>query len=460
MSNVFGEPNFSKLKIDSEVATDADKEEFLEILKTGHAEKNMESNYARNYQFFTAKIDDFINRFPTYFSHLPNRILKNCILLPIEAESQDTALRIFSTLNDRGLPLSDSDIFKAQFYKLYSAKGEKDTFVAKWRELESLANDIFSQSANGPMDELFARYMYYERSKMQIKSSTTEALRKFYEKNNYDLFKKPEIFENLTALAYFWEAVAEQNSERFSDEVLRRLFVLNYAPNSMWTYFVSVYFMHNKDEKGLLDNEKFKYFLNQITGFIFAYAVTNPGVNALRTPVYEEMVNIVNDVPVTFEKFRFDRNEIGNLFNNFKFNNGRPITKSMLAWWAFHDPEQSLLPLKLKLEIEHIIPKNRQEKEKTLKVASRLDFLGNKSLLEKKINIRASDYRFSDKKKYYEGLGGGRNDNKQGTQIHELLVISSTRNDFVEDDILHRDSNIKERFFDYMEKYGLINIQD
>lgn len=51
---------------------------------------------------------------------LPARILNNCILLPIEADNQNTALRIFSTLNDRGLPLSDADIFKAQFYKYYS----------------------------------------------------------------------------------------------------------------------------------------------------------------------------------------------------------------------------------------------------------------------------------------------------------------------------------------------------
>ena len=35
------------------------------------------------------------------------------------------------------------------------------------------------------MDELFTRYMYYERSCLKIKSSTTEALRKFYEKDSY-----------------------------------------------------------------------------------------------------------------------------------------------------------------------------------------------------------------------------------------------------------------------------------
>ena len=39
------------------------------------------------------------------------------------------------------------------------------------------------------MDELFTRYMYYIRAKMGIKTSTTEALRKFYERNGYALLK-------------------------------------------------------------------------------------------------------------------------------------------------------------------------------------------------------------------------------------------------------------------------------
>ncbi|MFR5931370.1 MAG: hypothetical protein ACLUGI_12390 [Subdoligranulum sp.] len=69
--------------------------------------------------------------------------MNNCILLPIEAESQDTALRIFSTLNDRGKPLSDADIFKAQFYKYYSAKGEREVFIQKWKDLEVLCDSIF-----------------------------------------------------------------------------------------------------------------------------------------------------------------------------------------------------------------------------------------------------------------------------------------------------------------------------
>jgi len=114
-TDTFGTADKNTLKIDSEVATDNDKEEFLELLRTGIVKQGAKSQYVLNYQFFQKKIDNFLQEFPSFFPYLPARILGNCILLPIEAESQDTALRIFSTLNDRGLPLSDADIFKAQF---------------------------------------------------------------------------------------------------------------------------------------------------------------------------------------------------------------------------------------------------------------------------------------------------------------------------------------------------------
>ena len=127
------------MKIDSEVATDNDKTEFLDILRTGSADKALKSHYAVNFRFFQDRINEFLKTFPGYFSYLPTRILNNCILLPIEAESQDTALRIFSTLNDRGKPLSDADIFKAQFYKIYSSKDEKDSFISEWKSLEELS---------------------------------------------------------------------------------------------------------------------------------------------------------------------------------------------------------------------------------------------------------------------------------------------------------------------------------
>ena len=452
----FGEPDMAALKIDSEVATDKDKDEFLDILRTGDASRGQKSRYAENYRFFQASIQSFLDKFPSYFAYLPTRIMNNCILLPIEAESQDTALRIFSTLNDRGKPLSDADIFKAQFYKFYSAQGEKNFFIAKWKYLEELCEKIFHPISGTPMDELFTRYMYFARARKGIKSSTTEALRKFYEKDSYALLKNEDTLNDLVILANFWNDISNQDNDRFSTRILRRLFVLNYAPNGMWTYFVSVYFMQKKDAEGSLEEDEFYAFLNKITGFILTYAVTNPGVNALRTPVYAEMINIVNNLPVTFTDFRFDATKVENMFSNFSFNNARPITKSMSTWWAFQNEKQVLMPLETILEIEHIYPRSRQDKEKSLTDGRNLESLGNKVLLEKRINSGASDYRFEDKKKYYLGFTNSRNQKKDGTKVQELIELANTATDFTEDNITDRSFKIMNNFITFLSNNDLL----
>ena len=451
----FGTANLNELKIDSEVATDNDKEEFLEILKTGIVKENQKSKYANNYRFFQKKIEEFLNEYLDVFSYFPIRILNNCILLPIEADNQNTALRIFSTLNDRGLPLSDADIFKAQFYKYYSEKGEKDSFVKQWKEIESLCESIFHPSNGNSMDELFTRYMYFLRAKMGIKSSTTEALRSFFEKDSYKLLKNDYIFNDLINLANFWKDVSNQNVDRFSNRILKRLFVLNYAPNGMWTYFTSVYYLQNKDENNMLDDQKFYEFLNKTIAFIWTYAVYIPGVNALRTPIYAEMINIVNNKQVDFSEFRFDEQVIKQTFENYEFYNRRPITKAMLTWYAFQNESQKLQDLDVKFDIEHILAKGRQEIDNNLKDRKNLESLGNKELLERKINIPASEYRFKDKKKFYYGFTTNKGVEKVGTNIRDLIELANTHENFEEADIIKRNNIILNEFFEFLKENKL-----
>ena len=453
----FGNANKNLLKIDSEVATDNDKGEFLSILNTGTAPSNMKSKYAENYRYFQKKIDEFLHEYPSFFSYLPARVLNNCILLPIEADNQNTALRIFSTLNDRGLPLSDADIFKAQFYKYYSDKGEKDKFIKTWKYLEEVSEDIFKPISGTPMDELFTRYMYYERAKMGIKSSTTEALRRFYEKDSYQLLKNDTTLNNLVDLANFWNDITSQNKERFSDRVLNKLFVLNLAPNGMWAYFLSVYFMTNKDSNGMLDDEKLYKFLNKSIAFIWAYAFYNPGVNALRTPIYDEMISIINKTDVTFDKYKFDRESLKQNILNYSFDNRRPITKSMLAWWAFTNEQQAYMPLEQPFEIEHIYAKNRQRTDGSLLDKKNLEKLGNKSLLEKNVNIRVSDFRFEDKLKKYKGYTTDKGKYINGTKVQDLLTLDERYNSFDEDDIKSRNDLIINTFINYLSSENLLN---
>ena len=454
----FNKPIVDALKIDSDVATDNDKEEFLDILRNGITSKDQKSQYAENYKFFQDQIQKLLNGYAGYISYFPVRILNNCILLPIEAESQDTALRIFSTLNDRGKPLSDADIFKAQFYKYYSDKGEKNKFIAKWKELEELCDEMFHPQTGSPMDELFTRYMYYERAKTKdAKSTTTEALRKFYEKDSYVRLKNDTAFPNLVTLADFWKDIYNQDKQRFSDRILQKLFILRYAPNGLWTYALSTYFMHYKDEHGNLDEEKLYTFLNRTIAFIWAYAIYRPGVNALRTPLFAEMSNIVNNIEVTYSAYKYNTENIVNLFNTYEFNNNRPITRSMITWYAFQFDGQYTPSNDTQFDIEHIYAKKRYDIEHGLNDKRNLESLGNKVLLEKSINIRAADYDFKDKIKYYEGFTTASGQKKEGTRIAELQQISKNYSDFKEIDIQNRKNQIINSFVEYLKEMSLLD---
>jgi hypothetical protein len=93
-------------------------------------------------------------------------------------------------------------------------------------------------------------------------------------------------------------------------------------------------------------------------------------------------------------------------------------------------------------DIEHIFAKKRQENDKSLTNIKSLESLGNKVLLEEKINIRAADYRFYDKLKYYQGFVNDKGQQKEGTIIVELIDFVKSKSDFTEKDILQREQQI------------------
>ncbi len=144
--------------------------------------------------------------------------------------------------------------------------------------------------------------------------------------------------------------------------------------------------------------------------------------------------------------------------HNFGYYNARPITKAMLTWWAYTMEDQPLLSLETVLEIEHIYARNRhvKETENPLSNPGYVDKLGNKALLEKRVNIRASDYRFADKAKFYKGFVNNRGQMKEGTKVTELLKLADEKTDFTEKDILDRHSQILNAFFSYLSENELV----
>lgn len=435
------EPDKNSCKIEIKVVTDDTLQEFREILQTGEAPKTLKSRYAENYRLFQKKIDEFSNDdTKDDLPLMPIRIMKNCILLPIVADSQDTALRIFSTLNDRGKPLSDSDIFKAQFYEYYDKQTQslKDKFVSDWNKLVEVCTKIFPQSA---ADGIFYRYMYYERAKQGNKSSTIESLRKFYEKNSYALLKKDETFGNIIDLAVFWQDVAEQ-TERFSDDVLKRLFVLSYAPNDMWANIVSVYYLKNRDNDGILEDEKFCNFLHKITAFILGYSLRGKHSSDFKSPIYPEMLNIINNAEVTFEKYKFHAETLKNTFKSYEFSARKKLTKFMLIWWAFESEKQTLLDLQQNLDFDYIFSKDELRKYGK-KGISLFEALGNKYVsIRGKVQKQGQHFLYNGSIMY------------QDARIKDLYEVPLAK--FTKNDIDKRDNYMLQKFIEYLNKNDLI----
>lgn len=452
----FENPLKDELKITSEVAGDDDKEEFLSILKNGNAPKEYKSQYAENFRFFENKIQEMQNYNPRNNEFIVNRLLKNCAVLFIEAETQDSALRIFSTLNDRGLPLADADIFKSKFYKLYSDKNQKNDFIKEWRKLEEITEEIFKPQQGTPMDELFTKYMYFLRAKNGITRSTTESLRSFFRGENQDFpyFKDESALDDLSDLAIFWKKVYSQD-ESFGNKVLRKLFVLRYSPNTMWENIVSVWFLQNRDSNDEIDLNAFNLFLSKITNFVLGYSLINPGVNQLRTPIFKEMSEIVNhnNLVPAFENHLFDENSLRTAFDNFEFSNMKGITKSFLVWFAFLKENQQLLSLKEPLQIEHIFAKKRAEingiSDKNL-----IESIGNKIILESSINIKASDFEFDVKKDFYLGKKR-RGSSKEPSKIAEVIELTTFKK-FDESEIIERKLRIIDDFIEKLESENLL----
>ena len=77
--------------------------------------------------------------------------------------------------------------------------------------------------------------------------------------------------------------------------------------------------------------------------------------------------------------------------------------------------------------------------------------------MEKRINIRASDYRFADKRKYYTGFVNAKGQKKEESKVSELVEMANKANyDFTESEIETRYDRIMTAFMSYLESNGLL----
>lgn len=390
-----GTVDYKNILLTSRVVNNDGNEILRSILETGHADEGAKDNYSKNYHNFQELFDKHSKENPLMVYQFIYALLNQAILLPITADNQDTALTIFSTLNDRGLPLSDADIFKAKIYNQLEPN-EKKSFIERWKDLDEQATD-----ANESIQQLFYYNMFYYRALEQDTKTTTPGVRKYYAANKFERLYKPELIDTLFVILNLWKVVnkGEQiENEAWSKniKIKQTLDTLRSYPNEFWKYPVVIYYVCYRKENNF--EERFVLFLNKLLMELMTKYLVMPTINAVKRDILKLNSAIVASDTPTFE---FKNVEMTQL-EPYIQNPNRKVVRMLLKTLAYEQQDE-LLPAKW--EIEHIFPQKWQtnyfpnESDETIK--EKIEHIGNKLPFEKKLNIVAGNGYFGKKKKEY-----------------------------------------------------------
>ena len=391
-----GKVDYKNILLTSRVVNNEGNEILRNILETGKADENAKDNYSKNYCYFQELFDKHSAENPLMVYQFIYALLNQAILLPITADTQDTALTIFSTLNDRGLPLSDADIFKAKIYNQLSVD-QKSSFIDKWKELDEQTTET-----NESIQQLFYYNMFYLRALEQDTNTTTPGLRKYYAANKFSRLYEPELIDNLFVILNLWKVV--NKGEEIEDEcwsknakILQSLDTLSSYPNEFWKYPVVVYYISYRNEESF--EEKFELFLNKLLMELMTKYILAPTINAVKQDILKLDSKIIySDTP----SFDFKEIDTSRLEAEIKDPN-RNVVRMLLKTLAYEE-QDDLLPSRW--EIEHIFPQKWQTNyfpnipEETIK--DKIEHIGNKLPFEKKLNIVAGNGYFGKKKALYK----------------------------------------------------------
>jgi len=435
--NLTGKVNYTDILINSKVVDNHGNDILKNILQTGIANPNLNDNYSKNYILFQELYNKRCAESPLKVYDFIFALLNQAILLPISADSQDTALTIFSTLNNRGLPLSDADIFKAKLYNNLPNE-DKENFISQWKLLDREATE-----ANESIQQLFYYFMFYLRAKEGDVSSTTPGVRKYYSYKKFERLFSCNIIQELHTMLNLWKVIntnqdVPEETWDNNPNIRKALDTLTSYPNEFWKYPVVTYYLsHRKKEN--FDND-FLLFLNKLSGELMTRFLIFPTINVVKSDIMKLNAKIVND---THPEFNFRPIEKEGLKEKIIIPH-RNIIRMVLKAYAYNH-QDGILPDNW--QIEHILPQKWQTtffpNTDADTVNAMIEHIGNKTPFEKKLNITASNGYFKEKQDKYI---------KSNVEVTKILV-TSIESDWTLGNISHRDEIIVTEIQELLERW-------
>lgn len=334
---------------------------------------------------------------------LAQAIVKRCFLVVVSTPSFDSAYRIFSVLNDRGLNLSHSDILKADVIGKISSEKDQAKYTKKWEETEELLGREMFQSLFGHIR------MIYRKAKLQ--GTVLEEFREHVwpSRNNRRITEAPEFVDQVLlpyADAFFTIRNEAYQHDKYAENINILFKWLNLIDNSDWIPPAILYYSSNHN-----DPEKMLQFFADLERLAVGLMILRSNVNK-RMDRYIRLLMAIerkDDLYATDSPLQLtseEQNEILSSLNGNLYETG--FCKYVLLRLSEAISDGDIPHHFANTSIEHVLPQNPQLNSKWVQqfpdpeIRNRyVHQLGNLVLLSRRKNAQAQNYDFADKKKKY-----------------------------------------------------------
>ncbi|PDW25130.1 DUF262 domain-containing protein [Helicobacter pylori] len=326
------------------------------------------------------------------------------------------ALRIFSVLNARGLPLHAIDIFKAELLKKLANKKDQEEFVFRWNALRQKCSENESKfpkrkenkREKNAAEILFSWYLAYLNPVTGAKSME-ERLADQFEKLN-----KPPL-EYLKGIEDFYNAYCKVLEMQDWHAHL-----LSYLASDFWRIILCTSILHHYSDQ---DIEALKELLVKFYYQNWVAEQTEPKkqTNCNIIKALKEKQSVENIASIVKKYLDDDNNKITQNFreklkDDHLYEKHKKASKNswlrpiliLVEYFVSDDPKPKRIQ-KDDYHIEHILPQNPDPSSQWVKDFSEEErglythSLANLTLLGSNKNSQASNLDFKEKKEIYMG---------------------------------------------------------
>ena len=400
-----GEPRIeSRVYTKTEETGETDKESLKKILDGKASELDTKNLFRSNYELLQKHLSEWWkDKTPDDREKIIEALQNSVVMLPIRCSTEDDALTLFQTINDRGRPLDDSDIFKA---KIYNAVPENDRndFIKRWNNIKD-------------HEYLFRLYMHVSRAG---KNDTTKeiALRKYmlahHLKNQQELAQSYKTIMNALEACHWRSDNNSSEDKKISGEENIYWGIMRTYPNTYWHYPLHV-FLHKymKCEGGSFDlpkerHDEYLKLMKETVRYFFIKGVVHNTVNAVKDTTSKVCVAIDQGENYADEyRKNTDEKDLNAFYEKLKDSDCGRYAKGLVFLNSSLNSEQDRADygnaLQGKIDIEHILPRkwNNYDNWTVDSHEQHINNIGNLMPLEKKVNISASNEFFSRKMEKY-----------------------------------------------------------